>query len=161
MDTRSYQSSSGRAVRKDRVVETKPCAWCGATMGRKTFPSGRIEPLGIFRGRRFCNLTCSGLAGRKANPARKSYHWRARKFISTRCATCGTAETLQVHHLDKNPANNKPENLMTLCRSCHTKWHWTHDAKPKSPPCSVCGSKAKARGLCDKHYQACRRKGTP
>ena len=28
---------------------------------------------------------------------------------------------LQVHHIDENPANNKLENLIPLCASCHLK----------------------------------------
>lgn len=30
---------------------------------------------------------------------------------------------LHVHHIDKNPKNNRLENLITLCRSCHQKLH--------------------------------------
>jgi len=28
---------------------------------------------------------------------------------------------LQVHHIDENPANNRLENLIPLCASCHLK----------------------------------------
>ncbi|MBA3824522.1 MAG: HNH endonuclease [Ktedonobacterales bacterium] len=39
------------------------------------------------------------------------------------CQMCGATELLQVHHLDSKPTNNDPSNLMTLCGTCHTKWH--------------------------------------
>lgn len=28
-----------------------------------------------------------------------------------------------IHHLDENPKNNKSENLLVLCSSCHSKFH--------------------------------------
>jgi 5-methylcytosine-specific restriction endonuclease McrA len=46
-----------------------------------------------------------------------------------RCADCQRAEQLVVHHIDgrsyHNSAepNNDPANLVTLCRSCHSKRH--------------------------------------
>lgn len=40
--------------------------------------------------------------------------------------------SLAIHHIDENPTNNKPENLVTLCTTCHvvhhksaaTPWPW-------------------------------------
>src|SRR5215217_4223395 len=34
-----------------------------------------------------------------------------------RCAICG-ADKPQVHHIDENPSNNDPTNLIPLCRLC-------------------------------------------
>ena len=31
--------------------------------------------------------------------------------------------TLNVHHLDFNPANNHPDNLICLCQICHVRLH--------------------------------------
>lgn len=56
---------------------------------------------------------------------------RAVKYRGTICEMCGVVEHLQLHHIDGNPANNAPENRMTLCWSCHTKWHWQHGKKAK------------------------------
>lgn len=39
------------------------------------------------------------------------------------CSICGTNENLEVHHIDKNHNNNVPDNLMTLCSSCHQRVH--------------------------------------
>jgi 5-methylcytosine-specific restriction endonuclease McrA len=43
-----------------------------------------------------------------------------------RCQLCGILEnevghTLCVHHVDYNPFNNENDNLVALCRSCHSK----------------------------------------
>lgn len=35
-----------------------------------------------------------------------------------RCAICG-ADKPQVHHIDENPSNNDPTNLIPLCPNCH------------------------------------------
>ena len=35
-----------------------------------------------------------------------------------RCAVCG-ADRPQLHHIDKNPVNNDPKNLIPLCPNCH------------------------------------------
>lgn len=40
------------------------------------------------------------------------------------CQLCGLKEngySLDVHHIDYDKRNNNPENLITLCRSCHGK----------------------------------------
>ena len=41
-----------------------------------------------------------------------------------KCAICGWDEDediLQVHHIDENRKNAKPENLIILCPTCHWK----------------------------------------
>lgn len=35
-----------------------------------------------------------------------------------RCAICGK-ERPQIHHIDENPGNNDPANLLPLCPNCH------------------------------------------
>lgn len=34
------------------------------------------------------------------------------------------AKFLDVHHIDQNRYNNSKSNLISLCKSCHTKIHW-------------------------------------
>lgn len=36
-----------------------------------------------------------------------------------KCKICGQTENLHVHHLDGNRKNNKIDNLVWLCSSCH------------------------------------------
>lgn len=57
---------------------------------------------------------------------------RGRKLVQAQkkeaCEKCGEREyRLQVHHVDKDPMNCNPDNLMTLCEPCHKQWHMRHD----------------------------------
>lgn len=47
------------------------------------------------------------------------------------CQHCGSSENLHIHHIDKKGSNvpkeqknNALDNLITLCRSCHTRVHF-------------------------------------
>lgn len=50
------------------------------------------------------------------------------------CIDCG-AEKTERHHRDENPANNAPENIAVLCRSCHMKEH-ARLRKERRPSCA-------------------------
>jgi hypothetical protein len=47
----------------------------------------------------------------------------ARRYYPWRCFVCGTAQRLQVHHLDHDENNNQPSNLRVLCRYHHLEAH--------------------------------------
>ncbi len=38
------------------------------------------------------------------------------------CAMCGK-DRPEIHHLDEDPSNNDPLNLIPLCANCHTQQH--------------------------------------
>jgi hypothetical protein len=40
-----------------------------------------------------------------------------------RCGECGSDENIVVHHVDGDREHNELQNLLPLCRSCHTKVH--------------------------------------
>jgi 5-methylcytosine-specific restriction endonuclease McrA len=44
---------------------------------------------------------------------------------SYRCAVprCMSALAIDVHHIDGDPANNDPSNLIALCPTCHSAFH--------------------------------------
>ncbi len=42
------------------------------------------------------------------------------KEFNHKCAMCG-ATGPQVHHIDENPGNNDPQNLLPLCPNCHLR----------------------------------------
>lgn len=42
-----------------------------------------------------------------------------RKLKKDRCELCGTKKKLTLHHIDKNPRNPNPSNLITVCMKCH------------------------------------------
>ena len=63
--------------------------------------------------------------------AREKYGLGAWKALRTsvltrdrgRCAVCGGEATLHVHHIDRDPTNDAPANLITLCETCHARAH--------------------------------------
>lgn len=70
-----------------------------------------------------------------ADKARDNYHFSGNRKAALKrdnytCQHCGTQDDLQVHHIDGNgmtnpreSRNNALDNLLTLCRGCHTKEH--------------------------------------
>jgi hypothetical protein len=80
------------------------------------------------------------------------------------CEVCGSQSRLGLHHKDRNRTNNSPENLQTLCPTCHTRLHWAEDKMPwrrHSALCFVCGKPAKRSGLCETHRTRHLRHGSP
>ena len=141
----------------------KHCAQCGARMERKRF-NGTLEARSNFRARKFCDQECMALNMVKDAPTLGALRQRARQYRKSTCERCGSAENLHVHHVDTNPANNDPQNLKTLCGSCHLKLHWRElgrTAGREKPSCKICGEPAKGHGLCLKHYQRFKKHGDP
>ena len=74
---------------------------------------------------------------RQANALRNFHYDKSKKGISILkedttnyqkhntnvCEICGSTDDIEVHHIDKNHNNNNPENLISLCSSCHTRVH--------------------------------------
>lgn len=46
-----------------------------------------------------------------------------RKLRGTKCERCGSTKFLCAHHKDEDRTNNAPENIETLCKSCHQIEH--------------------------------------
>lgn len=144
-----------------KEIPEKYCLYCGQRMERKIY-NGRLEDMGTFRRRLYCDQMCFGLARRHAQPHLAALRKRYLKLRGKKCETCETTENLCLHHIDLNPTNNDSSNLMTLCGSCHTRWHWEHGRTlPKSAPCRICGQPSKGYGLCQKHYQRFKKHGDP
>ncbi len=86
------------------------------------------------------------------------------KNLKSACERCGCGSDLGLHHTDENRSNNAPENLETLCASCHTKHHWENGKQPwrkHSASCTVCRKPAKRLGLCETHRSRFLRHGSP
>lgn len=101
----------------------KTCPVCGVTFNRRRFGK-RLEDPARYLSRQTCSQACGNT---KTDVTKGTLHWRARRHAKDSCETCGTNEGLHVHHVDRNPANNDPMNLRTLCDSCHLKLHWRED----------------------------------
>ena len=46
--------------------------------------------------------------------------------ITKQGTVVGQKSNLTAHHIDEDPRNNDPANLITLCQSCHMKHHKSH-----------------------------------
>jgi hypothetical protein len=40
------------------------------------------------------------------------------------CERCNLRPAVDMHHIDENPLNNAPDNLLGLCRACHMDVHY-------------------------------------
>lgn len=107
---------------------TKHCKACGKQLARKRYGK-RLEDRGVFLRRNHCNQAC---ANSRAEIQADSHRWKARQIKERKqCETCEEKSKLHVHHKDRNPANNSPENLQTLCASCHLRLHWAEDKEKR------------------------------
>jgi 5-methylcytosine-specific restriction endonuclease McrA len=142
--------------------QAKLCEFCKVEFKQKSIP--RMEP--NWNRRRFCSVACAAKHRYRNAPLSKSLIYRkaARSIpLGSACQHCGRSEvSLDKHHIDENPLNNDPENVMTLCDSCHTKLHWRL-GKKRNPraSCSVCGKPASRRGYCQKHWFRFAKYGNP
>ena len=100
----------------------KHCAICGVLFVRRRLASGRLEDRSAFMKRQFCSLSCANSRD-KGGTSRTRSHVKARKFLGKSCEVCSSSKNLVVHHCDENWRNNSPDNLQTLCDSCHKSWH--------------------------------------
>jgi len=106
---------------------------------------------------RFCGRECAsrhhaGAMQKKNNPrwkdgafARRTTPHSTSRFRELRplvlkrdgqkCVLCAATQSpaprksLEVHHIDEEPTNNRVANLVTLCRPCHEKAHFSPEKK--------------------------------
>ena len=115
--------------RKDIKELDRYCEYCGAKLERKRF-NGRLEDFTVFSNRKYCNRECMQKGFLKIGEHEQSFsnaHTTARKINELIlhkdfCEICGGTQNLDIHHIDGNWQNNNLDNLMCLCRSCHTKY---------------------------------------
>lgn len=148
-----------------RLQRRKSCLNCCEPLYRKRF-GNRLEDLGIFLKRKYCSMYCFQQLRLKNSTSISTSRRHARMQLKLRCEKCGTKKGLDIHHKDRNPLNNAPRNLQTLCASCHTKLHWQEGKKGQSKKfsggCQICGRLIKLRlGMCPMHYQRFKKYGDP
>lgn len=141
----------------------KFCAYCGKRLTRKIYNNGKLEAHAFLIRRKYCNTSCSGMAHRKDDLTTDGWRARARQTRQDCCEICGSTDVLCAHHINGDVADNSPDNLMTLCSPCHTKWHWQNGKTPKKRQsvCTVCGDPARRLDMCPKHYMRFRKYGNP
>ncbi len=117
------------------------CAECGVIFKKRISEIKKVE---LTDGQHMCSRACRNAAtskllggdgtwqvGGKYGPARKrGKDWRhARAFVLERdhytCQQCSSTEHLEVHHWEPYfvSFDNSPDNLVTLCRTCHQDKH--------------------------------------
>jgi hypothetical protein len=125
--------------------------YCSGCRGKQPLPTRRLQrkmcPVcgTIFQPRSsrrvYCERQCANLAharrmrgtGNSHFKAASSYTWvfrEMKKIILDRdgrgCVVCNDARRksrIVVHHIDEDPTNNHPENLIVLCTPCHMTHH--------------------------------------
>lgn len=142
----------------------KRCAACGAELCRKRF-SGRLEDRTAFSRRRYCNRSCMAAGMQKEKCSSPSHsRMKAHRHQKMRCELCELSHrNLHVHHKDEDSQNNEPENLMTLCPSCHALTH-SQNYDPttgRRKPCEFCSAPARQKGWCFTHLTRYKRFGHP
>lgn len=140
------------------------CVQCGQQMARKRFPSGKMESRKLFLRRKFCDQKCMALAMEKKTCASISHsRMNSSRTAKAVCETCGVGGDLHVHHKDENPRNNVFSNLMTLCRSCHSRAHSPNftETGEQRVHCEHCLKPSIKKGLCATHLSRLRRHGHP
>jgi hypothetical protein len=100
----------------------KYCLTCSKELHRQVF-NGRLEDMGRFKIRKYCDAKCMGIARRIANPKRRTILKQIRHLRKEVCEHCGTTQKLSLHHIDLDWSNNDPANIQTLCMRCHLLLH--------------------------------------
>ena len=100
----------------------KECLHCGTILKRKRF-GGRLEDRGVFLRRVYCNRTCMASAYVSDTSQPNSKRRRTSRYRGSNCENCGTSTPLHGHHIDGNLDNDSPQNIQTLCASCHATHH--------------------------------------
>ena len=72
-------------------------------------------------------------AGEDGLLTKSAYSKRARKYKKTSCEACGSKKKMVTHHIDQERTNNEPDNIQTLCKTCHDFFHRTARRNGKHP----------------------------
>ncbi len=107
-------------------VPLHSCAWCGLTLTRKRY-NGQLEDSGAYLRRKFCDTRCMAQSfdarpSKATSDIAKTGNYHARKLVPKGpCANCGKPSARDVHHINHDRNDNRPENLVRLCRGCHLR----------------------------------------
>lgn len=109
----------GSSKRVIRTTKEKICPVCGAQF-TTTINKSKKE-------KETCSRSCANSHFRsgKDHPNWSESAYRSTCFFNheKKCIVCDEVNIVEVHHLDEDKKNNKPENLIPLCPTHHQYWH--------------------------------------
>lgn len=123
------QCKKDNLEKRKKPLNTYVCDYCGKEFKRRDCNHKfkfccrkcKDEAQKIDSGERFANLRPDHYGEKESI---YSYRSRALDKYENKCAVCGYDEdidVLEVHHIDSNRSNNKLDNLIVLCPTCHKK----------------------------------------
>lgn len=138
----------GRSKRK-KDIPVRYCIVCNSEIPRNTKQGeNRIRPTQYIKAM-FCSKECKGVEHSKKMIGKDNPSWKGGKSFEPysvdwtntlkrairerdhyQCRICGELqnnEAFHVHHIDYNKQNCNPDNLITLCNSCHSKTNHNRD----------------------------------
>lgn len=122
-------------------VERTPCQYCRKIITKPKMqkhlevcdfaPNNYRECIICKKPTKNKRITCSRSCANKhfrtginhGNWKEDAYQTTCFAYHERKCVICDETRILDVHHLDENRSNNKPENLIPLCPTHHRYWH--------------------------------------
>jgi len=84
---------------------------------------------------------------------------KEKMYQPRKCRWCRKNPAQEIHHIDGNPHNNKPDNLIALCGTCHNRV--TNGEITKERLWKRLGIKKKTKKVSKKKYAKRKRPKTP
>jgi len=135
-----YKYTNGMIIKKVRnLIKNENCDYSHFIKNGKQKVYERIERRCLVcnkkftvkkdhpRAKRTCSRSCSNVYFRSGtdNGNWKDEVYRTTCFLyhKKECVCCDEKNVIDVHHLDGDNTNSKPENLIPLCPTHHRYWH--------------------------------------
>lgn len=146
-----------KGLRNRKNMGMFTCLVCGTQKPRRT----------LAHNQQFCSVDCkddshavmmrgqnnpgwrNGVNSKRYDKGIRRAYKMAREIVQNldhgKCVACNSADRLHCHHIDHNSTNNRLENLVTLCQSCHMKHHAAERSKYMKSPFPWLSEYAKVR----------------